>query len=43
MNYIYVNGGIYFYEYLVYLSEKKHPSGLELLVFFTFINFFWKH
>ena len=23
-----------------YLSEEKHPTGLELLVFFTFINFF---
>ena len=35
--------GIHLYECLViYLPEKKHPSGLELLVFFTLINFFWK-
>ena len=25
-----------------YLVEEKHPSGLELLVFFNFINFFLK-
>ena len=25
-----------------YLSEGKHPSGLELLASFTFINFFLK-
>ena len=25
-----------------YLVEEKHPSGLELLVFFDFINFFLK-
>ena len=24
------------------LSKEKHPSVLELLVFFTFINLFWK-
>ena len=44
MNYIYVSRGKHLYECsVIYLSEKKHPPGLELLVFFTFINYFWKH